>query len=191
MAWPSTPVAVGDLIQASQLNLIAIQIADITLSVTAASAMDFTSIPQGFSHLLVVGHIRDTGAVTATNPLYRFNADTGSNYDYLNMGASGSTVSCGETFAQTRGLLGSYPGASAPAGVFGALDIFIPYYANSSYNKALRAITTLKGGTTGGSLGLNATSNFWRSNVAINEFTLIAGNTNFAVGSRATLYGLP
>lgn len=190
MAWPSNPVSVGDIVTATQLNLLPIQIGDSTLSGTAAS-FDFTSIPSWGSSLLLVLYLRGSVAAASVGWTVRFNADSGSNYDFIGMGGNSSSVSVAETFGSTGFGIGTVPGSSAPANVFGGLIIEIPHYANSINNKVAFFKGADKRGTSAGSLVTRSDTGFWRSNSAINEVTVLPASSTWAAGCRATMYLTP
>jgi len=189
MAWPTTAVATGELITAAQMNGLPVRIADTTLAADAAS-ISFTSIPGHYAHLLVVAYLRGDTAAANVSARIRFNADTGSNYDWQSILGSAATASAGETFGETSAVLGNIPANTAGANLFGALTVEIPHYAQASNNKAAHAAFAMKSGTGSGALQAGALSAFWRSSAAITQVTLIPGAGNFRSGSRATLYGL-
>lgn len=164
-------------------------IAETTLSVAAAS-IDFSSIAADWSHLMIDFYGRGDAAVTATSCLLRFNADTGANYDYERVYGEGAAVAAAEALAATSLLVvGRLPGASAPANVFGAGAITVPYYASAN-QKTMHAAGMGKRGVAAGDLGVEAISGFWRNVAAITQITLLPASGNFAIGTRATLYGM-
>lgn len=189
MAWPTSPVATGELITAAQLNGLPVMIANSTLGADTAN-IDFQSIPSHYAHLLVVAYLRgDTAAVT-TGCYVRFNNDSGTNYDIQYVQGNAATASAGELFASTVAQVGSIPANSGGANLFSATTFEIPHYANSSNNKAMSGTAAFKYGTATTNLTINVWANFWRSNSAINRITILPQAGNFRSGSRATLYGL-
>lgn len=189
MAWPSTSVAVGDLIQASQLNLLPIQIADSTLA-AAASSFDFTSVASQFAHLLIIVQARGDTAATVTSLSCRFNNDSGSNYDVFEIDGSGSTVSGAEGLAGTSLNVGGVPAASSSSNLPASELIWIPNYAAATFEKVAISINAYKLSTTTGNLFAKMKTLAWRSTAAINRVTLFPLAGNFVTGSRATIYGL-
>lgn len=200
MAWTSVPdKASGDVFTEANwdthirdnLNTgVPVMLADSTLGASAAS-IDFTSINQTFTHLMLVCYLRSDTVATTQNANVRFNADTGSNYDYQSLNGSAATAAAAETFAGSTIFAGTIPAASATANVFGGIVIEIPYYSQSTNNKALIATSALKSGTTTGTLGIRTNAGFWRSSAAITQVTILPSLNNFAAGSRITLYGMP
>jgi hypothetical protein len=165
-------------------------LADTTLGSPAAS-IDFTSIPQTFAHLRLVLSARDTGAVTLARPIIRFNGDTAANYaahwieNLLGVAtANSSGVTTGLTCTQASG-------ASATASLYGVNAIDIPDYRGTTAYQEIAA--TFHACSTGGSALGSAGSGggFWNALAAVTRITIVAGNTSFAAGTRATLYGLP
>ena len=190
MAWPTTAVATGDLITATQLNGLPVMIANTTLTGSAAT-IAFSSIPSHYAHLLLVAYLRsDTGAAIIGG-LIRLNSDSAGNYDYQYVLGRAAAASAAETFAATSALLGSIPGSTAGANLFGVVVVDIPHYANSANNKSYTSKNAHKSGTASGNLDALQSAGFWRSNSAISSFYLLPGAGSFVSGSRATLYGLP
>jgi hypothetical protein len=65
---------------------------------SATSSVTFGSIPQTFRDLVIIGTpIKDSAT---TNIYFRFNSDTGSNYNYTFMGSNGSSKNFGSSTNQ-------------------------------------------------------------------------------------------
>lgn len=166
------------------------QLAETVLSGTASS-IDFTSIPGTFRHLLLVVYGRTDEAATSSTLLARFNNDSGANYDYQLDAGTGSTAQAVESQGQTSARIGSLPGASASANLFGVCDLRVLHYANSANNKAALSVYGLKWGTSSGQMIAANGAQFWRNNAAIDRITILPGSGNLVAGTVATLYGLP
>lgn len=161
-----------------------------TLGATTAS-VTFSSIPSSWAHLLVVGYCRTDNAVVAQDCAVRFNSDTGANYDRQYHSGAAAATGAGETFGATSAAGWNCPGASAGANLFGAFDLWVPYYANSANNKTFCSEWNYKHGTSSGNLGVGVSAGFWRSNSAITSLTLLPQAGSFVSGCRFSLWGYP
>lgn len=153
----------------------------------SGALIDFTSIPQTFSHLVVQLVGRDTAAAAFNSLFLRLNNDSGANYDYQQHVANGATSLAVESAAQTQGLAAEVPAATAPADLYGEALIVIPYYTDSNHQQVYRANSSNKWGVPPGNMVTRQVSGWWRGLGAVNRITLI--NT-FAAGTKATLYGV-
>lgn len=186
--WP-TGWATGDIETAAEFKKGVGAIFDSTLGAPAAN-VDVTSIVGTYAHLLVVSYLRGDQAAVSNFVNIQFNGDTAANYDLQRLhGAAASTIAA-EAFAQTSLLCAYEPAGTAGANLFGASVAFIPNYAGASNNKLVLGASSIKTGTTGGSLTVALTGGFWRSNAAITRVTLIPAAGNFVAGTRVTVYGV-
>lgn len=187
MPWPNTQVAVGDVITAAQLNLLPIQIAD-TLLLAPAASITFSSIPQVFKHLLLVGKARgDTGSRPQVQVV--INADTAAVYDIGHIGlAAASLAGSGQALANGAGIAGWIPAVSDPANAFGPLQGLFTDYATVGMQNALffgQSRDTATG------MYLDLTGNWYKNAAAaITSLKLQLSAGSFIAGTRLTLYGL-
>lgn len=189
MAWPSSPVAVGDVITNTQLNLLPIRIADTTLG-SSQSSIDLSSLPGNFAHLLIVASCRGDSVAPSQQMLLRLNGDSAANYDYWNL-KSGSAITVTDIQpGATSIVLGEFPCANAPAAVFGSHVIEILDYTNGSKQRAVHCSSVAKLGTSTGQGVLYDAAGHWRSASAVTEITIIPAAGNFVTNSRLTVYGL-
>jgi hypothetical protein len=187
-SW-STGWATGDIVTAAEFRKGVGSIYDATLGVAAAQ-IDITGLIATYAHLLVALYPRNDIASAAVVVYARFNADAGANYDSQLLRGQAATASAVETFAAAQAQIGTMPGAAAPANVFGALQLFIPNYANSANNKSYSAVSNAKTGTTTGTFFLDCFAGGWRSNAAINRLTFFSSGGNFVAGTRITVYAM-
>ena len=154
-------------------------IATQTLS-SATSSLTFSSIPQGYTDLVVVAN-RLSSAVD--NLSMQFNGDTGSNYSFTVLYGTGSTAGSARGSNTNNPYLDYY---AASESTFAAPVILnIQNYANSTTYK-----TTLARGSNA-SRGVDATAMLWRSTSAITSILLKCHDgSNFASGSTFSLYGI-
>ncbi|MCR4340957.1 MAG: hypothetical protein NUW01_13840 [Gemmatimonadaceae bacterium] len=190
MAWPTDLGATGELISAAQFNRLPMLLADTTVAGSVAASIDFTSIPAHWSHLRIDVCARGDTAATSVNLLVRFNADSTGQYDYQYIRVQNATVDGSASLAQTAIITGDVPAASAPASSFGPCVIDISDYADGSNHQVLLFQTFRKRDTAAGDLGYIAGGGLWRITTAVSRVTLSPAAGNFAIGSRASLYGM-
>lgn len=187
--WPSG-WATGDLTLAAQYAKGIGCISDQTL-VGSAATVDVASIVASYAHLLVVAYARGDTAATSTNLMLRLNGDTAANYDFQTMTGNTAGAFAAEAFAQALGAsVGLIPANTAGANLFGAFIFFIPHYAGSASNKLALSVSSVKTGTTSGSMTNYLRAGFWRSNAAINQITLFPAAGNLVAGTRLSVYGM-
>ena len=166
-----------------------VAIATVTVGSGGAASIDFSSIPNTFTDLILLVSHRTTQAVGATSSAldYRFNGST-SNRAYRWLYAEGSTV--GSANNTNALLVGATVGTTGTANTFASASIYIPNYAGST-NKSSSVDNVSEGNsTTDNQLSLIA--NLWSNTAAIDQITIYvaAGAQNFAQYSTATLYGI-
>jgi hypothetical protein len=160
---------------------------DKTLTDVAAT-VEIAPIIQSYGHLMLVVYARGDAALTVANVWLRFDGDSTANYDNQSLVGGGATASAGETFADSFVSVGNIPAASASANSFGAKTILIPHYAGSSNNKVVRTSSSVKWGTTTGTMQRTRLAGFWRSISPVTRMTLLPSSGNFVAGSRFTVY---
>lgn len=152
----------------------------------AQANIPFTAIPGSYANLMIVATARGATAATSTGAHLRFNADTGSNYDWDRNNRFGSAQGSPSTFIE----FGEIAAASAPAGTSTPLVFTIPAYASTVLHKSFTCQTFLKLGSGGGNVLVQNCGGLWRSTAAITQIDLFCGAGNWAIGSEFRLYGL-
>lgn len=150
---------------------------------SAAASVTFSSIPQGYTDLVLVGSIK-TGANTY-QPILRFNGDSGSNYSSTVVAGDGSSASSNRHTNQNGIYANPGPGVGT-AGNFWPWIIQIQNYANANVNKTvLHRFNNSQSYVVAG-VGL------WRNTTAITSITLVAeaGSSDFQSGSTFSIYGI-
>ena len=153
----------------------------------SAGAINFTSIPQAYTDLVISLQMRGVNAGSVEYLLAQLNgSSTGHSWTY--MLGNGSTVSAARNspggIAPAFFYMGLMPGGTATSGLYSTVTINIPSYANTSTNKnVLWRFNTNNGGSSSTSLS----AGLFASNAAITSI-LLAGS-NGSNGS-ATLYGI-
>lgn len=173
----------------SQVYGVMRKIAETSLAAPAAT-IDFTSIPQVYRHLrLALSSANNTGTTTVHAQLAAVAAgfDSGANYDRQYGSANASSAAATEGLGQTSLLLGVH-GAAANVMDPVAID-FLDY--RSAYHKAMVGLSANKVGTSTGNLLAFFLSGYWRNTGAIGAIRLFPAANSFAIGTRATLWGVP
>lgn len=152
-----------------------------TQSVSGASSVTFSSIPQTYTDLVMV--YNGKGSATG-NGIYgnvgNGSIDTGSNYSYRHLQGNGSTTNSNGATNNTLYVATNYVDA-------GYDDVIIWNFQNYSNTSTYKTILLRANSA---SSGVAATVALWRSTSAINVvYATLSGGT-FATGSTFTLYGI-
>ncbi len=164
-------------------------IATIEVTSGGASSVEFTSIPQNFSHLQIRWTARqDTGGQGDSEFKARFNSDSGaSSYRYHAIYGDGSTAESaaggnGNFFASGRAV-----GASISSNIFGVSVMDILDYTNTNKNKVVRI---LSGWDANGSGYMFFYSGLWINTGAITSISIFGDTGNLIENSSFALYGI-
>ena len=166
-------------------------IADVKLASTAAS-IDFSSIPNTYKHLVIIGSLKSAAAAAADSLRVRFNGSTDVIYDALKINIEHpDTLITYETLGSSSMNVGAISGSSSvSANEFSVVELIIPDYLDGSkYQGVINNNMLIRGAATG-DLALRSGFGTWKSTAAITQITLFADGGDFVAGSRATLYGL-
>ena len=160
----------------------------------AAASFDVQNIPGGYRALKMTGQIRSSQAIVDATALLRFNNDSGANYDNHNFfGAlTSGSASQSATFADTQiAFAVNITGDSAPANRATNIEIEIPNYDGTTFNKQCSLRIGAPNVTTGTGYWQADVVGNWRSTAAITRVQLVCGaSANFMAGSRFTIFGL-
>ena len=148
---------------------------------TAAASIEFTSIPQTFTDLVLLGSARNT-ATAADTILFSFNSSTtGFTSRYLQgTGATSQTGTLDRFAANTVG-------GTDTSNTFSNFQIYIPNYAGST-NKSYSTDTVTENNSTTSFQTLIA--GLWSNTSAITSITLGSNSGNLAIGTIISLYGI-
>jgi hypothetical protein len=154
---------------------------------TATGTVNFNSIPQNYTDLILISNIRISGTGGEGASL-RFNSDTSSNYSYTRLFAS-SSVTSDRGSNLTADEFGYYPGDDSTSGLFGIGVTQIQNYSNTTTFKPY--LLRWNNNQNVGTQHVGLTSGLYRSTSAINSITLTANvSKNFVIGCSFTLYGI-
>jgi len=160
-------------------------ISTITVGSGGAASIEFTSIPQTYTDLLVLYSLRGGQAQVYTQASLTFNASSTGYYWKMLQGTGSSisnqTVTNGSSIGGFNGT-----GSSATANTFGNLQLYIPNYTGSQF-KSCSIDDVLETNATTTYMALVAAS--WNNTSAITTIT-VTGNANWVQHSSASLYGI-
>lgn len=155
-----------------------------TVGAGGAASIEFTSIPQTYTDLLVLISGRSTDAALYASTKVIFNNGTGNNSYYLQ--GDGASVSS----ATFTAFMNFDPGANATASVFGNVSLHIPNYAGSTQKSFSVEGVSENNASSGGTYQI-LTAGLWQNTAAITTITLsMIFGSNYAQYSSASLYGI-
>ena len=164
------------------MSLQLFKIADVTVS-SPVTSIDFTSIPQGYTDLLLHASTRDnTGNVGNFLNIALNGSGTGFTNRFLN--ANGSTPSSNSAYGR---LVIEYSGASSTTNTFGNGEIYFPNYTSANYKSYSCNSVSENNATTA---YVNITAGLWSNTAAINAINLSANTGSIVANSTFTLYGV-
>ena len=148
---------------------------------TAAASIEFTSIPQDGTDLLLVTALRSDDGVVAQEALVAFNGST-SSFSARQLYAFGTTVASTTPARQ----VGGHPSSQVTANTFGNTSIYIPNYAGST-NKSY-SVDSVSENNSSSQYFLNIVAGLWSNTAAITTITITSGAGNLIAGSTISLY---
>lgn len=160
------------------------------VSTGAAGTRTFT-LPQSYSSVIIKVWGRTDAASAEENILIRFNADTGTNYDYQMALTFGTTASASEGVAVDSIIAGGVPGTTVAAGASGVAEISIPFYRNTTFDKDVLVNSYAKRGTATGTFRQRVVGGTWRNTAAITSVTVALTAGNFLAGSVIEVWMVP
>jgi len=155
------------------------------------TVMTFSSIPGTYKHLLILCQLRNDQAVTVSGFNCRFNNDSGTNYEYMDIQTNrDGTQSIAGASAQTAFPGGICAGGNLNAAAHSTLEIFIPNYAGAKYKSAhASSWIPWASSISGATPMIRQTAGGWLNTAAITQIDL-PGSGNWSIASRFTLYGV-
>jgi hypothetical protein len=161
-------------------------IASVTVGSGGASTIDFTSIPNTYTDLVIKYSLR--GSTTAGNQTgyIQFNNDTAANYSGRVLFGDGATASSG---APTSNFTGGANDAGSTASTFNNGEIYILNYLSGNFkSSSIDIVRENNAASTYTTQTMYA--NLWSNTAAISSFKLFIFSGNFVQYSSATLYGI-
>ena len=156
---------------------------------TAAASIEFTSIPQTYTDLVLLTNYRTTRSGTTFDQLrLRFNGNTGSVYSWRGLYGSGSSAGSENSASDTSLKTDAGVGNSATANTFSNGSIYIPNYTGST-NKSVSTDAVGENNATEAYQFIYA--GLYSNTSAITSIQGFSeGSANFVVGSTFSLYGI-
>jgi len=149
---------------------------------TAAASIEFTSIPQDGTDLVLLWAGRSS--IDTIEWYLQFNGDTASNYTVRNLRGSGSAViTAGGTYGGL--LFNGLNASSQTANTFGNVQVYIPNYTGST-QKSVSGDEVEESNSN--PAFQNIVAGRWTGTAAITSLTITNAGGNFVTGSTASLY---
>lgn len=158
-------------------------ISSVTVGSGGQAAMEFTSIPQTYTDLLVKISGRSALAAVGDNATTSFNNNTSNRTQRSLYTGDGSTV---QSFTYTTFYIW-LPGSNATASTFGNTELYIPNYTSANNKSFSNDVTTENNGAAA-ELALSAS--LWSDTAAITSVKVTCNGGNFVQYSTAYLYGI-
>jgi hypothetical protein len=147
---------------------------------TATTTIDFTSIPQNATDLVLLLSARTTSGTNNVDAIIRFN-DVTTGYNYRLLQGTGTATN---SQAASDGRIGTVPAINITANTFSSNYIYIANYAGST-NKLYSSDNTME---SNGTLSYTeTTAGLWSNTSAITKITFVL-SASFEVGSSISLY---
>jgi hypothetical protein len=152
---------------------------------TATAIIEFTSIPQTFTDLVLLCSLRNSGAGASDTALSIYFNNLTTNRSGRNLYGNGTTVS---TFSGTGLTFYGLPKSDMTANTFSNHSIYIPNYT-SAINKSVSIESV--GENNGTRSDSDITAGLWSSTAAISQVSITPfGAFTLAIGSSISLYGI-
>jgi len=148
----------------------------------AAASIEFTSIPQDGTDLVVVASLRN--AADSVGLRIRLNGDTGTNFTSRNLQGLGSTVSS-NTSSLAHFLLAGVGASTETANTFANTFCYFPNYTGST-TKSISAETVTENNATQAFQQLFA--GLWNNTASITTLLFFTSGADFVAGSTVSLY---
>lgn len=158
----------------------------VTIGAGLGTSIDFTSIPQTYTDLMVVLTLRNT-----------------STYEHIKITINGSASSftgryltAGGSGAAGSGVYGQYLGNATrdayTAATFSNTFVYITNYSSTTVNKSITSDSMAENNTATANLtSQGMTANVWANNAAITSLSFVnEGAANYNQYSSATLFGI-
>jgi len=156
-------------------------ISSVTVGGGGAANIEFTSIPQTYTDLLVFVSARSS----TTNNYYRINLNSSaSNFTGLYLGADGTSAVSGSSSP----AFGRMPESGYTANIFGNDFWYLPNYTSSN-NKSISVDAVLENNS-GTTFYMDLVAGYWSQSAAITAVKFVPNTGNFAQYSTAYLYGI-
>lgn len=154
----------------------------VTVGAGGASSIDFTSIPNTYTDLVLKVSARLSASTDFATLAIAFNGSTSSFTSRILQGDGSSAIS-----ASLTNFSGGVGGTLLTASTFNNVEIYIPNYAGST-NKSFSSDSVVENNATAARDTLIA--GIWSNTAAITQVTFSCSAGNFAQHTTAYLYGV-
>lgn len=155
------------------------------------TTIDFTSIPQTYTDLVVLHYLRFSSASGLQNVFIRFNNDSGTSYKQTMILSTGDGLASYVNNSANAYNWSYAPGSTGTttANAYSNGSLYIPNYANTTDIKSTSLdLTSIINASTDQAVEIHA--GYWNSTSAINRITFTANADTFTSGSTVSLYGI-
>lgn len=167
-----------------------IAIASTTVGAGGASNVTFSSIPQTYTDLIVMGSARSVSSGSGRIRINYNNASDSAFSTKVLWGTGAGAGSFSETGSQNM-IASPYSMANDTANTFTNFQIYIPNYASSKYkNLSSDAVKENNTSTITNYEGMNFSVGIWASASAITTLVIGSEGGNLTQYSTFTLYGI-
>jgi hypothetical protein len=159
---------------------------------TPVASISFASIPQSYSHLLIVLNCRLSDSLSAADLGLQINGDTAANYDTQYLQGHSGSAQAGTVATSTSYRCMYVAAASLAAAIASSGTIWLPDYTGTTFYKTMTAQeSNIQTPGTVANYFDRLCAGLWRDTSAITQIDLIdTAGGNIAAGSRFDLYGL-
>ena len=159
------------------------KIATVEVGSGGASTIDFTSIPQGYTDLMLVTSLRAT-----LDQAWAKVQINGSDANFTSRSIEGYGSGTPDSFSRTDNLnFIALNKSTFTANTFGNSSLYFPNYVGSN-SKSISVDSVAENNATACLTIMFA--KLWSSSAAINQLTIVPQSGNIAEYSTATLYGI-
>lgn len=149
------------------------------------SNIEFTSIPQTYTDLLVLYSLRESPANIIANTFFTING-TSTNYsERMLRGLSGVAAGFSQSSSSIQWIY--IPGSSATSNTFGNARVYIPNYTEATA-KSISIDVVTEDNSADSTVVINAA--LWNNTAAITSLKIAPSSSNIVQYSSATLYGI-
>ena len=160
----------------------------ITVGSGGTSSIDFSSIPQTYTDLVLVMSMRTSTAGVSDYAAVSFNSSTSSFSQITLAGTGTAAVSASYTTSPDSRIVSQVVGNTATASVFSSGSLYIPNYTSST-NKSFSYDAVRENNATGTELAFGA--GLWSNTAAITSIAITAwSGATILQYSSASLYGI-
>lgn len=159
-----------------------------TTTSSAVGDVTFFSIPNTYTDLCIKGSARMTSAYTTVEYYMILNNDGSTLYSGVLGQGYNTTVQSTRVSNTTYANIFNAPAANSTAGVYGAMSVYIPNYANTTAFKSYFQEGVGEINTTAGN-NLMFSAGLYRSTAAIFQLTMLPTG-NWETNTTFTLYGI-